>query len=89
MSFIAPNLCAILGSTTAAKLMVVAGGLSALSKIPACNIQVLGKGAKSVDSGGVFAKGQMKHAGIIHYSDYVQSLPAEIRNKAVRMISAK
>ena len=62
MSFVAPNLSAIVGSTIAAKLMGqqpdsavvscvaaynyylillgIAGGLTALSKIPACNIQV-------------------------------------------------
>ncbi|KAJ3414570.1 U4/U6 small nuclear ribonucleoprotein Prp31 [Chytridiales sp. JEL 0842] len=89
MHFIAPNLCAILGPSTAAKLMVLAGGLNALSKIPACNMTVLGKSAKSTDSGGIFAKGQMKHAGVIYYSDVVQAVSQEYRNKATRMIAAK
>jgi U4/U6 small nuclear ribonucleoprotein PRP31 len=40
MSFIAPNVSAIVGSTVATKLMGLAGGLSALSKIPACNMLV-------------------------------------------------
>jgi U4/U6 small nuclear ribonucleoprotein PRP31 len=40
MSFIAPNLSAIAGPTVATKLMGIAGGLTALSKIPACNILV-------------------------------------------------
>jgi len=55
MTFIAPNLSQIVGSTVAAKLMGnnnlvlrefhwsitgIAGGLTSLSKMPACNIQV-------------------------------------------------
>ena len=40
MSFIAPNLTIIVGSVIAAKLMGIAGGLTALSKIPACNVKV-------------------------------------------------
>lgn len=40
MSVLAPNLSAIVGTTVAAKLLGVAGGLTALSKMPACNIIV-------------------------------------------------
>jgi len=39
---IAPNLSAIVGTEVAVKLMGTAGGLSALAKMPACNVQVLG-----------------------------------------------
>lgn len=42
MTFIAPNLSQIVGASTAAKLMGVAGGLTNLSKMPACNILLLG-----------------------------------------------
>ena len=38
----APNLSAVLGSEVAARLMGVAGGLTALSKMPANSVQVLG-----------------------------------------------
>lgn len=89
MSFIAPNISAIIGPTTAAKIMGIAGGLSALSKIPACNLLVLGKVGKGGDTGGLFAKGQLKHAGFIYYSDIVQSVPKEYRVKASRMVAAK
>ncbi|KAJ3348724.1 hypothetical protein HDU83_001066 [Entophlyctis luteolus] len=91
MTFLAPNLTAILGSTTAAKLMGAAGGLTALSKIPACNLLVIGKNptGKAIDTGGLFAKGQQKHAGFIYYSEMVQGVPKEYRNKAARMMSAK
>lgn len=40
MNILAPNLSAIVGTTTAAKLLGVAGGLSALAKMPACNVHV-------------------------------------------------
>jgi U4/U6 small nuclear ribonucleoprotein PRP31 len=38
MHLIAPNLCAIVGSGVAAKLIASAGGIVELAKIPACNI---------------------------------------------------
>jgi U4/U6 small nuclear ribonucleoprotein PRP31 len=40
MNVLAPNLSAIVGTTTAAKLLGVAGGLTGLSKMPACNVHV-------------------------------------------------
>jgi hypothetical protein len=40
MHKIAPNLSAVIGSETAARLMGLAGGLVNLSRMPACNIQV-------------------------------------------------
>ena len=40
MGRIAPNLSAVVGTAIAAQLMGVAGGLSSLSQMPACNIQV-------------------------------------------------
>lgn len=40
MNVLAPNLSAIVGTTTAAKLLGVAGGLIALAKMPSCNVHV-------------------------------------------------
>ena len=40
MHKIAPNLSAAVGTEIAARLMGVAGGLTSLSKMPACNVQV-------------------------------------------------
>ena len=40
MNMLAPNLSAIVGTTTAAKLLGVAGGLSGIAKMPACNVHV-------------------------------------------------
>jgi len=40
MNILAPNLSAIVGTSTAAKLLGVAGGLTAFAKTPACNVYV-------------------------------------------------
>lgn len=43
MSQIAPNVCGLVGSKIASQLMGLAGGLVALSRIPANHIQVRGE----------------------------------------------
>ena len=40
MHRIAPNLSTAVGTAIAAQLMGVAGGLTSLSQMPACNVQV-------------------------------------------------
>ena len=87
MSFIAPNLSALVGSTTAAKLISVAGGLSALSKIPSCNLLVLGKTSKT--NTGLSAVGMKKHTGFIYYSDLVSSVPEGDRKRVARILAGK
>ncbi|KAJ2617221.1 U4/U6-U5 snRNP complex subunit prp31 [Coemansia sp. RSA 1365] len=87
MPFIAPNMTAVIGAATAAKLIVEAGGLTALSKIPGCNIQVLGKAQHTAV--GLSSLTTKKHAGIVYYSEAVRKIPEEFRDKMVRKISAK
>eukprot|EP00842_Homolaphlyctis_polyrhiza_P006374 jgi/Hompol1/6738/HPOL_001545-RA len=87
MNFIAPNLTAILGSGVAARLMGVAGGLTALSKIPSCNILVLG--AQKKTNTGMSRVFTGRHAGIVYQCDTIQQLPDEYRRKAARGLSAK
>ncbi|ELT98453.1 hypothetical protein CAPTEDRAFT_177631 [Capitella teleta] len=87
MTFIAPNLSTIVGASTAAKLMGVAGGLTNLSKMPACNVLVLGAQKRSLS--GFSASALLPHTGFIYYSDYVQSRPADLRKKAARLVAAK
>lgn len=87
MSFIAPNLTILLGSATAAKIMGLAGGLSALSKIPGCNILVLGSQMNA--SLGLSRVSTGAHAGFIYECDLVQSCPNHIKRKAARLLSAK
>ena len=87
MIYIAPNLTALLGSATAAKIMGLAGGLSALSKIPGCNILVLGAQKKAALGLSRVATGA--HAGYIYESDLVITSPSHIKRKAARLLSAK
>ncbi|KAG0306468.1 U4/U6 small nuclear ribonucleoprotein Prp31 [Dissophora globulifera] len=87
LTFIAPNLSAIIGTATAAKMMGQAGGLTALSKLPACNVQVLGKD-KNLNNA-LSSASQLKHAGYIYRSPFVLAMPAEFRMKAQKMIAAK
>ncbi|CAH1793713.1 unnamed protein product [Owenia fusiformis] len=87
MAFIAPNLTLIIGASTAAKIMGVAGGLSALSKMPACNILLLGAQKKTLS--GFSQTAAIPHAGFVYYSDVVQKTPPDLRRKAARLVSAK
>lgn len=50
MQIVAPNLCKLVGSATASKLISCAGGIDKLSFMPACNIQVMG-GNKAANIG--------------------------------------
>ena len=43
MNKIAPNTCMLVGARIAAQLIGITGGLVALSKIPSCNLQVVGQ----------------------------------------------
>lgn len=91
MSIVAPNLSAIVGPTVAAQLIGAAGGLTALSKIPAANIQALGKSRKNLV--GFSAKGtkhaSVRHVGFIAQCDLINSTPPALRTKAGRLIATK
>jgi U4/U6 small nuclear ribonucleoprotein PRP31 len=50
MQVVAPNLCQLVGSTIASKLVATAGGIDKLAAMPACNIQVMG-GSRSAQIG--------------------------------------
>ena len=87
MDQIAPNLTACIGSEISAKLMGIAGGLQALSLIPACNVQVLG--AKRKHAAGFSSKTAMPHQGYIFESELVQNTPPGLRNKAAKLVGSK
>jgi len=92
MAHTAPNLSAVLGSDIAAKLIGIAGGLHALSKMPACNVQVLG--SKKKNTGGMSSASAVRsgdlHAGYIYDCDIIQKkTPPAWRSKAARLIGAK
>ncbi|KAG4068146.1 hypothetical protein HA402_001571 [Bradysia odoriphaga] len=87
MTFIAPNLSMIIGASTAAKILGIAGGLTKLSKMPACNLLVLGSQKKTLSG---FSKVQMlPHTGFIYYSQIVQDTNPDLRRKAARLVANK
>ena len=87
MHFVAPNLSHICGSITAAKLVGISGGLTALSKIPACNLLVLGQTKKT--NTGLSILGQSRHIGVVYGSDVVMSVSKEYKRKAAKLVAAK
>ena len=87
MSFIAPNLSAIAGASIAAKLMGLAGGLTNLSKMPSCNLEVLGCQRKSLS--GFSSTAMLPHTGFVFYTDIVQAAPPDLRRKAARLMANK
>lgn len=87
MAFIAPNISKIVGASTAAKLMGAAGGLTALSKMPANNIALLGQQKKSLS--GFSQTSTLPHTGFVYYSEIVQDTPPDIRRKVSRIVGSK
>ncbi len=87
MQYIAPNLSAIVGSTVAAQLISAAGGLESLSRMPACNIQVIGSQKKSSLG---FSKASSKmNQGFFGNLEMVKKAPAQFQIKLIRMLSTK
>ncbi|XP_076265221.1 pre-mRNA processing factor 31 [Rhynchophorus ferrugineus] len=87
MTFIAPNMTVILGASIAAKLMGVAGGLTRLSKSPACNVLLLGQQKKTLS--GFSQVTMLPHTGFVYYCDIVQNTPPDLRRKAARLVATK
>jgi len=87
MNVLAPNLSAIVGTTTAAKLLGVAGGLAGLAKMPSCNVHLLG--AQRKITAGFSTATQKRHTGFIFQSELVTQTPPEYQLKIQRTIGAK
>ncbi|KZT20768.1 Nop domain-containing protein [Neolentinus lepideus HHB14362 ss-1] len=87
MNVLAPNLSAIVGTTTAAKLLGVAGGLSGLAKMPACNVHLLG--AQKKIAAGFSSATQRRHTGFVFQSEVVQGTPPDFQSKIQRTVGAK
>ncbi|TKY63137.1 U4/U6 small nuclear ribonucleoprotein Prp31 [Spatholobus suberectus] len=87
MGYIAPNLSAIVGSAVAAKLMGTAGGLAALAKMPACNVQLLG--AKKKNLAGFSTATSQFRVGYLEQTEIFQTTPPSLRMRACRLLAAK
>lgn len=85
MPLVAPNLTALIGIRVAGQMVGTAGSVLALSRIPANNLQVLGRVSK--DGMGYSKSGV--HAGHLWNCDLVQNSEEEYQGKALRLIAAK
>ncbi|KAI1175406.1 hypothetical protein F4777DRAFT_333724 [Nemania sp. FL0916] len=87
MSIFAPNLTVVVGSLTAAQLINTAGGLTNLSRVPACNIAAWGTN-KSRSS--AFATNtSVRQQGFLYYSDIIRTIPNDLKKKAMKAVAAK
>lgn len=105
MNVLAPNLSAIVGTTTAAKLLGVAGGLAGLAKMPSCNVHVCLMrfhsgallmtmflqllGAQRKIAAGFSSATQRRHTGFIFQYDLVSQTHSEYQLKVQRTVGAK
>ena len=89
MPEVAPNVTAIAGSTLAAKLMVLAGGLKNLAKLPSSTIQLLGA-EKALFR---FMKNKGKSLppkyGILFLHPEVTNAPVEVKGKVARAVASE
>ena len=87
MQSIAPNLSAIVGTSIAAQLIGVSGGLEALAGMPSCNVQVLGKKYHAL--AGFSGRANNRHHGVIADCEVIRTTPNHLKNKALRIVSSK
>jgi U4/U6 small nuclear ribonucleoprotein PRP31 len=89
MEGLAPSICALVGAGTAAKLISLTGGLANLSKIPSCNLQVIGQSKHTRGSAASSSVTRTPHQGILTECDLVQRCPRHMRSKALKLVAAK
>ncbi|SPQ18996.1 dbe9f4e0-6ca3-4264-ab75-73f536816ead [Thermothielavioides terrestris] len=87
MNIFAPNLTALIGSLTAAQLLNQAGGLTGLSKTPACNLPAWG--SKKQASAALATNVGIRHQGFIFQSPVIRSIPSDLKKQAIRMFANK
>jgi len=86
MNLFAPNLTVLIGSETAAQLVNTAGGLTALAKVPSCNVPAMGSKKQTF---GMATNTRERNQGYLYQSTLVQEVPIDMRSQAMRIISAK
>ncbi|EFY86820.1 U4/U6-U5 snRNP complex subunit prp31 [Metarhizium acridum] len=86
MNIFAPNLTALIGSLTAAQLLNAAGGLTGLSRTPACNIPSWGSKKRQA---GLATNIGVRQQGYLYNSDMIRGIPNDLRKQAMRIVAAK
>lgn len=90
MASLAPSICALIGSSSAARLLGLAGGLAELTKIPACNLQVIGQVKQNAASRAGFSRAATEqHAGILAQCELISIAPKREQKKALKALASK
>ncbi|QGI75649.1 hypothetical protein CEK25_000555 [Fusarium fujikuroi] len=76
----------LVGSLTAAQLLNAAGGLTGLSKTPACNIASWGSKKKH---SGLATNIGVRQQGYLYNSEMIRGIPTDLKKQALRIVSAK
>ncbi|KAJ3569461.1 hypothetical protein NPX13_g6079 [Xylaria arbuscula] len=87
MSIFAPNLTAVVGSLTAAQLINTAGGLTNLSRVPACNIAAWGTNKSR--SAAFATNTSIRQQGYLYFSPIIRGVPNDLKKKAMKAVAAK
>ena len=88
MFLLAPNLSNVVGTGIAAQLIGTAGGIENLSRMPACNIQVLGSQKKNLLGFSKHGESGVKvHHGLFGTMEMVKNAPPGFQKQLVRMLS--
>ena len=86
MNIFAPNLTKLIGSLTAAQLLNAAGGLTSLSKTPACNVPSWGSKKRQA---GLATNIGIWQQGYLYHSEIIRGIPSDLKKQAMRIVSAK
>lgn len=86
MNLFAPNMTALIGSLTAAQLLNAAGGLTGLSKTPACNIPSWGSKKRQA---GLATNIGIRQQGYLYHSEIIRGIPNDLKKQALRIVSGK
>jgi U4/U6 small nuclear ribonucleoprotein PRP31 len=87
MNVFAPNLTALIGSLTAAQLLNQAGGLTGLSKTPACNLPAWG--SKKQAGAALATNVGIRQQGFIYQSPIIRGIPSDLKKQAMKMFANK
>ncbi|CEJ82308.1 Putative Pre-mRNA splicing factor [[Torrubiella] hemipterigena] len=86
MNIFAPNLTALIGSLTAAQMLNAAGGLTGLSKTPACNIPSWGSKKRQA---GLATNIGVRQQGYLYNSEIIRGIPNDLKKQAMRIVAGK
>lgn len=104
MDYLAPNTVVLIGPTLAARMVSAAGGMTELSRIPSCNLQVVGQtkatsasragmstsiSAASASAAAGSGNILKPHQGILAECELYNLVPAHLQRNALKTIAGK